>query len=209
MEATLRFVCYGGGIPPEQNDKENNTMSDIDSTLGAPFDLRALLADGKGHWSLDPAGSSVEFGVKHFWGAMTVHGRLEQLTGEGNVEADGSVSGRLEIAAGSVNTKNRRRDKHLRSADFFDAEHHPTIVVAARGLAPAGSRDLRSQITLEIAGRQHDLEPTVQVVDATTDAVTLRAEASVDRTVFGMTWSPLGMTSPQARAVVTARFVRQ
>jgi polyisoprenoid-binding protein YceI len=199
MEVPLRIVQQDG----------STTMPNTESSPAAPPDLQALLRDGKGHWSLDPAASSVEFHVKHFWGVMTVRGRFEQLAGEGTVEADGSVSGRLQIAAASVNTKNRKRDEHLRSADFFDAEQHPTIVVTAQRLIPAGSGALRGQISLEVAGRQQALEPTVEVVDATTDAVTFRAETTVDRSVFGMTWSPLGMASPQARAVATARFIRR
>ena len=35
-----------------------------------------------------------------------------------------------------------------------------------------------------------------------------RAEATVDRTAFAMTWSPLKMAAPKALAVVTVRFVR-
>lgn len=178
-------------------------------TTQTPTDILALVRNGTGDWTLDPASSSVEFHVKHFWGVITVHGRFDKLTGEGCVAAHGSVSGQLQFAAGSVNTNNRKRDEHLRSSDFFDAEHHPTIVVSASGLVPAGTQVLRGKITLDAAGHQETLDPTIQVIDITADAVTLRAETNVDRTTFEMTWRPLGMASPQARAVVTTRFVRK
>jgi polyisoprenoid-binding protein YceI len=45
-------------------------------------------------------------------------------------------------------------------------------------------------------------------VDASADAVTLQAEVTVDRSRFGMTWSPLRITSMQATGSVTARFTR-
>jgi polyisoprenoid-binding protein YceI len=45
-------------------------------------------------------------------------------------------------------------------------------------------------------------------VRATSNTVRLRAEVVVDRTAFGMTWSPLKMTSSEAGAVVNARFAR-
>jgi len=55
--------------------------------------VEALLKDTVGRWSLDRPGSSVQFHVKHFWGAITVHGRFETLEGEGRVDPDGRVSG--------------------------------------------------------------------------------------------------------------------
>ena len=172
-------------------------------------DAQALLDNGTGHWTLDPAGSSVRFHVKHFWGMITVHGRFEKLDGEGTVNPDGTVSGRVTIDATSLTTKNRKRDKHLRSADFFDVEHHPTVIVTLDALTPDGRQGFRSRVSLEAAGRHADLQPTIDVVSATNDAVVIHSEAVVDRTLFDMTWSPLGMTSSQARGEVTARFVRR
>jgi polyisoprenoid-binding protein YceI len=180
-------------------------MTDSGSTS---TDLPSLLSDAAGEWTLDPTGSGVEFHIKHFWGLMTVHGHFDEVTGEGRVDPGGTVSGQLRIAAGSVNTNNKKRDKHLRSDDFFDAERHPTIAITASGLVPSGGQDLVGPITFDAAGHQETLDTVVHVVDATTGAISLRAETSVDRTAFGMTWGPLGMTAPQARAVVTAHFVR-
>ncbi len=99
----------------------------------AQVDVAALLAGGTatGRWVLDPARSRVQFHVKHFWGAITVHGSFAQITGEGTVGADGMVTGRLSMDAASLDTKNSRRDRHLRSADFFDADRHPYAVVTA------------------------------------------------------------------------------
>lgn len=112
------------------------------------------------------------------------------------------------IEAASPTTKNRKRDEHLRSADFFDAEHHPKLVVTVRDLVPAGPTVLRGRVALEATGHEQEFETTMAVLEATPGAVTLRCEAVVDRTAYDMTWSPLGMASKQARAVVTARFVR-
>ena len=95
------------------------------------MDIGALLRDGEGRWVLDPASSRADFHVKHFWGAMTVRGRFERIAGEGTVEPRGTVSGHLRIEAMSLSTNNRRRDEHLRSADFFDVTHHPELLVDA------------------------------------------------------------------------------
>jgi polyisoprenoid-binding protein YceI len=171
--------------------------------------VQTLLKDGAGHWYLDPEGSSVKFHVKHFWGAITVNGRFESFDGEATVDADGTVSGQLIIDAKSLTTKMRKRDEHLRSADFFDVEHHPNVTISLHGITPDGERGFRARVVLEAAGRRVELEPIVEVVNATSDAVTLRTDVVVDRTVFDMTWSPLRTASKQARGEITARFVRR
>ena len=126
----------------------------------------------------------------------------------GPLDEEGNISGELRIDAGSLTTKNAKRDKHLRSADFFDVEHYPTVKVTVRRLVPEGRGVLKGQVTLEAAGHSQDLAPIVEVVGAKSDTVSLRGELVVDRTTFGMTWSPLKMASSEARAVVNARFVR-
>jgi len=176
----------------------------------AQADAAALLNDGAaaGRWVLDPAGSRAEFHVKHFWGAITVHGSFSQVTGEGAVGPDGTVTGRLRIEASSLGTGNKKRDEHLRSADFFDAGRHPQLVVTVTAARPAGPAALACQGSLEAAGHAEPVEFTAHLADVSAEAVVLRADLVVDRTRFAMTWSPLGMASASARATVLARFVR-
>jgi polyisoprenoid-binding protein YceI len=171
-------------------------------------DLQALQLASQGNWRLDPSGSSADFYVKHFWGAITVHGRFEHLEGEGAVSPDGTVTGVLRLDAASLSTKNKMRDKHLRSADFFDTDHHPTVTITVARLSAGPDGALASEISLDIAGRSQQIRPVVQVVEAGGGSVSLRAELGIDRTAFDMTWSPLKMAAREARAVVIARFVR-
>jgi polyisoprenoid-binding protein YceI len=180
-------------------------MSDPGTTS---IDLSAHVGDFAGDWKLDATGSTVDFHVKHFWGLMTVNGHFDSVSGEGRVDAAGTVSGQIRIDAKSVNTKNKKRDQHLRSDDFFDAEEHPTVTIDASGLTVVDGSELRGSMTFEAAGHQHPLNAVVRIVEATADAVTLRAEATVERAAYGMTWGPMKMTAPEATAVVTARFVR-
>ena len=119
-------------------------MSERRDRMGAlaEADAGALLDDGTvaGRWVLDPAGSRAEFHVKHFWGAVTVHGSFGQITGEGSVGPDGTVTGRVCIEASSLGTGNKKRDEHLRSADFFDAGRHPQVVLTVTAATPVGRR---------------------------------------------------------------------
>ena len=172
-------------------------------------DVAALLreATAQGRWRLDPAGSRADFFVKHFWGAVTVHGWFERLEAEGTITPDGDVTGRLTIEAASVQTKNGQRDRHLRSGDFFDVERHPQVAVEVTEATPGPEGTVTVRGALEAAGHRLPIQLPVQA-EVTADAVTLRGEVTVDRTQLGMTWSPLGMASKQARLSVTLRFVQ-
>jgi polyisoprenoid-binding protein YceI len=185
-------------------------VSDHDEGSSPTAGVAALIGGGAGagRWVLDPNSSHVEFHVKHFWGAITVHGSFATMSGEASVGADGTITGRLNIAAASVTTKNKRRDEHLRSGDFFDAENHPEVVVNVTEATPVGPTSLTCRGTLETAGHSERIEFRASVDDASADAVTLRAEIAVDRTEFAMTWSPMGMAAKTALARVVARFIR-
>jgi YceI-like domain len=52
------------------------------------------------------------------------------------VSAAGDVTGTITMAARSVDIKNKRRDEHLRSADFFDVVNHPDITFTVDGIRP-------------------------------------------------------------------------
>jgi polyisoprenoid-binding protein YceI len=170
-----------------------------------------LLAEGtaSSSWVVDPSGSRVEFGVKHFWGAITVRGFFGQITGEAKVGTDATAKGQISMDATSLSTKNKQRDKHLRSKDFFDVEHHRYVVITVTVAKQAGPTSLDCQGTLDAAGHTEPIEFTAEVVDASLTAITLRAQLEIDRTKFSMTWSPLGMASKTATATAVVRFVRQ
>ena len=62
--------------------------------------------------------------------------------------------------------------------------------------------------TRQAAGVEEPVSFTADLVDTGNDAVTLRAELTVDRSRDGMTWGPMKMTAMQATGSVTARFFR-
>ena len=78
-------------------------------------------------WNIDAAHSIIEFGVKHL-GISTTRGRFGKAEGFVEMdEKDTPTSLQVTIDAGSIDTNQADRDKHLRSADFFDVERFPTI----------------------------------------------------------------------------------
>jgi polyisoprenoid-binding protein YceI len=157
-----------------------------------------------GAWRLDPARSSVEFHVPHFWGLITVKGHFERY--EGTLDLQSQPAVQLTIEADSLNTGNRRRDQHLRSADFFDVERHPQVQFVSDSAVLNGD-------TLKVLGRLHaagksiplELDATVQAVDG---QLQIEAVTHAVHRELGMTWSPLGMARPYSKLIVKGRLQR-
>lgn len=103
--------------------------------------LQALLKDGvlAGEWVLDPRQSSIRLKSKSVAGLVRVNGIFREVGGNATVSADGEVSGTLRVAAASIDTKNTRRDSHLRTADFFDSASYPDVTFTADGIRPSGA----------------------------------------------------------------------
>jgi polyisoprenoid-binding protein YceI len=163
---------------------------------------------GPASFQLDPATSAVSITHKTFWGMGTVRGSFTKLSGSAEILADGSGRGRLEIDAASIDTKNAKRDEHLRSKDFFNVGEHPQIVVELPQAARQGADGVTTTGTLTVAGQSRPLTLTARVTEATGNAITITADADVDRADFGMSWNQLGMIKGKAHVSVVARFVK-
>ncbi|MGN6171088.1 MAG: YceI family protein [Solirubrobacteraceae bacterium] len=157
-----------------------------------------------GRWQLDPARSSVAFHVPHFWGLITVKGRFTDYAGTLDLSAQPAVQ--LTIDAASLDTGNRQRDKHLRSPDFFDVEHHPQVHFLSDRATPNGT-------TLEVRGQLHargaqlplELDATIRPIDS---EFAIEARTQAAHRELGMLWSPLGIMRPISSLIVTGRLVR-
>ena len=159
--------------------------------------LQALAGDGAltGSWILDPARSQVRLQTRHTWGLRPLHGVFRQVTGT------------LTVAAGSIDTKNKMRDKDLRSAKVFDIASHPDITYTVDGMQPANG-GVRVTGSLTIRGRTRPLSFDA-MVSAAAGEVRLDAEVPVNRADFGLTYSPLRMASLDNTITVHAVFTRQ
>src|SRR3954470_20807078 len=177
-------------------------MSTTEQTRTIPTDVAAPITDGA--WQLDPARSSVEFRVRHFYGLMTVKGEFADYAGTLDLGATPAVE--LTIQAASLDTKMAKRDEHLRSEDFFDLESAPQVrFIPDR--AELGGDTLRVHGQLHAAGRQLPLEldATVREVDGELE---IEAVTEVDHRELGMTWSPLGILRAPSKLIVRGRLVR-
>lgn len=172
--------------------------------------LETLLSDPdlSGVWNIVPDRSAVTFKVKNMWGLLNVKGRFTEFSGEGQLTGKGAVFGRLDIRAASLSTGIGRRDKHLRSADFFDVERFPEISVVVTAVHPTkgNAADLRASFTIK--GVTAPLPLPVAVTELGDGSVQISGETKVDRSQFDLGWNKLGMIDATATAAAQAVFVR-
>jgi polyisoprenoid-binding protein YceI len=162
-----------------------------------------------GLWQLDPARSTVTFKHKAMWGLATVNGVFTSVSAEGQVQPDGTARGTLTIDAASLDTKQAKRDTHLRSADFFHAEQYPVLTFAARNLVPSTDDTVKVEGALTVRETTRPLSFTAHAQTSGQDEVTLSAELPVDRADFGLNWNQMGMLRGVATVSVSLRFTRK
>jgi polyisoprenoid-binding protein YceI len=163
---------------------------------------------GVGPWTLDPARSTARIAHKTLWGLVTVSGVFTTVSGSGTVDADHGVDGTITVDAASIDTANTRRDAHLRSADFLDAEAHHDIVVTVRsGTVRDGRLELDADLTVKSV--REPIRLTADITDLDADTVSVTVTGLIDRDRFGMSWNRLGMMRGLTRVTVDATFTRR
>jgi polyisoprenoid-binding protein YceI len=172
--------------------------------------IDTLLRDGKlaGSWTLDASRSEIRLRSKSMWGLVTVKGAFSQVAGNGTVSAAGEASGTITVAAKSIDTKNKKRDEHLRSADFFDAASYPSITFQVDQVRPSG-QGVTLTGSLTVRGRTRPVSFGARVASLGDGEAWLDGEVEVNRGDFGLTWNQMGMASMNNTITVHAVFTRQ
>jgi polyisoprenoid-binding protein YceI len=158
--------------------------------------LQAKLADGSlaGHWTLDANRSTATLRSKSMWGLAPVKGTFRKLEGTGTISPAGEATGSVALATDSLDTKMKKRDIHLRSADFFHSEKHQHITFTVDKVVPAGEGvTVSGTLTVRDHSRQITFPAKVEI--AGDGDIALDATVQVDRSEFGLTWNQLGMAS--------------
>ncbi|HZQ28216.1 MAG TPA: YceI family protein [Acidimicrobiales bacterium] len=188
------------------------------ATAVAVRTIGGLTVPEAGTYVIDPAHSAVEFVVRHL-GLAKVRGRFTEFQGVIEIGEDPFESStRVTIDASSIDTGNADRDAHLRSADFLDVEHHPTIDFRSRQL----TRDkddwlLEGELTIRGTTRAVTLEVVFE--GGTTDPwdnvrIAFSAETEVNREDWGLTWNQAleaggWLVGKQVKIELAAEAVRQ
>jgi polyisoprenoid-binding protein YceI len=144
----------------------------------------------------DPAHSSASFTVKHMV-ANTVHGQFGKLTSTASFDpqdpSKSSVTASIDVA--SINTNNEKRDGHLKSADFFDAQKCPQITFKSTKAEKAGNDQLKvtGDLTLHCVTKPVTLEATYSPNPIKspfgTTVYPATATTKIKRSDYGLTWN--------------------
>ncbi|BDB41076.1 MULTISPECIES: YceI family protein [Mycobacterium] len=172
--------------------------------------LETLLADPDtvGTWALLPEKSTIGFKIKNMWGLVPVKGKFTEFSGAGELTGTGAVNGRIDIQVASLHTGIGLRDKHLLSADFFDAERFPTIAVVVTDLSPGPGKaaEVKSEFTIKGVTEPVTLPATVTEHDDGSVRITGRGD--IDRTRFDLDWNKFGVMAETVTVSAEAVFVR-
>lgn len=145
-------------------------------------------------WDFDLSHSSVNFHVRHLM-VSKVHGRFASWSGTLQLDEADLTKSNLEVTidAASVDTKEPKRDDHLRSADFFEVEKFPHLTFKSTkiektddGYALTGDltiRGITKSVTLEVEGGDTVKDPWGGTRTG------FSAKTSISRKDFGLTWN--------------------
>ncbi|HUH08725.1 MAG TPA: YceI family protein, partial [Egibacteraceae bacterium] len=147
-----------------------------------------------GAYEIDPPHSSVEAVARHLM-ITRVRGRLSLLSGAisvGDALSESSVE--VDIDAASIDTKDAKRDEHMRSADFLDVGNHPKISYRSTGIGRQNGDRWRVDGELTLRGITKPVALDLEYHGMGTDPwgqqrAFFSATAQLRRKDFGITWN--------------------
>jgi polyisoprenoid-binding protein YceI len=174
------------------------TANTLDSSSTSPSLPVPAAAPAARTWDIDTAHATAGFRVRHLM-VSHVRGQLGPVSGTVVIDEQDLSRSRIDVSVDvrGIDSRDAKRDEHLRSADFFDVQNHPTVTFrSTRVEAPRGlSGDLRVSgeltirgvarpVTLDVEG----LPPAIQ--DPWGNARRgVSARARVNRKEWGLKWN--------------------
>jgi len=142
--------------------------------------------------NLDPSHTRVGFSIRHFF--TPVRGEFKNVQGtialdQANLNAS---KVQVEIETASINTNNEKRDNHLRSADFFDAEKNPTITFVSKTIDVKDNKGtMTGDLTMHGVTRPITLAVEVGGIGKMGQGTIagFTASGKIDRKDYGLTWN--------------------
>ncbi len=147
-------------------------------------------------YTIDASHSSADFAVRHLM-VSKVRGTFNKLAGTVSYDPKNPEKIVIEatIDAASIDTREPKRDEHLRSADFFDVEKHPTITFKSKKAKARGKGKLDVTGDLTIRGVTKEVVLSVEGLDQEVKDPWgnvrrgAQATAEINRKDFGLTWN--------------------
>lgn len=144
---------------------------------------------------VDPTHSSIGFQAKHMM-ISKVKGHFDRFNSELDINPEDLSGGNIqfEVEIASINTNNEDRDNHLRSADFFDAETHPTMKFVATDIKKVDDDEYKITGDLSIRGVTKPVTFDAEYNGKGTnpwgvEVVAFEANGKINRKDFGLNWN--------------------
>lgn len=146
-------------------------------------------------WTIDTAHSAVQFSIRHMV-ISKVRGAFTQWEGRFDFDPENPEATRVSatIETASIDTHEPKRDAHLRSADFFDAEQHPQITFLSTHVEKTGDDRYRMVGDLTIHGTTREVDLEVTYLGSGKDPwggerVGFTGRTTIRRKDFGLNWN--------------------
>lgn len=167
--------------------------------LAAAITLAVGAPSSAATWGVDSAHTEVNFSVKHFFTPVT--GSFDEFEIDLDYNADDPAQSRVEvkIPVSSINTGNEKRDAHLLSGDFFEADEHPYITFSSSSVEVKAENQLVAQGLLTIKGESREIELPITLLGkqdipeqmqpmlgGTIQVASFEAATTVDRNDYGV-----------------------
>jgi len=146
-------------------------------------------------WEVDLAHSSLEFAVRHML-VSTVKGTFLAFSVDAEIDDEDVAKSRatVKVNVASLDTREPRRDAHLRSADFFDTERFPTLTYTVKSIDKVSSDRYRITGDLTIKEITREVPLDAEISGPVADPfgalrLGISAEGRVNRHDYGLDWN--------------------
>jgi polyisoprenoid-binding protein YceI len=146
-------------------------------------------------WLIDSAHSSIHFTVRHMM-ISNVRGEFQSFDGTIELDENHPEATKVDIRidANSINTREPKRDGHLKSPDFLDAENHPYLTFTSTSVKRTGDNTARLVGDLTIRGVSRPVTMDVEYVGQATSpwgtvSAGFSANTKINRKDWGLNWN--------------------
>ena len=146
-------------------------------------------------WKIDTAHSSVTFSARHMVVAK-VHGAFKAWTGTLDLDTSDLTKSKVDVTidTASIDTRDEKRDGHLKSADFLDVEKYPTMHFKSKRVEKSGADTLKVIGDLALHGVTREVTLNVEYGGRAKDPwggerAGFTAQTKIERKEFGLQWN--------------------
>ncbi len=144
-------------------------------------------------WELDTAHSNFYFSVDHIF--SKVNGHFDAYSGEIAFDPNDLENSKMAftIKVKSINTNNGKRDKHLLSKDFFDAQKFPTLIFVSSKITKTSENHYDVHGMFTVKGESYDLVIPLELVgikdhpmEKNKEVAGFSGRLTIDRLAYGI-----------------------